>query len=416
MIFTNIDAVKNNKNVSYENLVEEHLNAMGYYTQNKETGEIKKVFSSDNKWGRNGEMLLLQNIFTENLKSVYDFCGGKRNKESYNFIIDLQNETLIDNIRFISAKSYYPTVMNYYVGSDFEEMFAENNAPVKSYTEVQNKGIYDFKFEPRFARYVRIEVIDSINTYYGDMLVIPVAFLGVFGYKGVYSDDFSKNIKNILKNTKTKPVTLLQPYLYKDRDGWSGANFKKTDDGDLKGIDLTEVGEGYYKTEAQKGSLINIGLTDDPSMVSFLRKGVNFAEYADVYFYIHSSVKGEISFQIVSVYDNYFNSYLTVREGWQRFNLRGIMSDGRYAGFSSDNPDNDFKRLAVYPWGKYDGEITVGSIIANRYVDWSALGMDLDATDGWSVDKWLETIEGLDLSNAQTDELDAYLGNFKNNK
>lgn len=416
MIFTNIDAVKNNKNVSYENLVEEHLSDMGYYTQNKETGEIKKVFSSDNKWGRNGEMLLLQNIFTENLKSVYDFCGGKRNKESYNFIIDLQNETLIDNIRFISAKSYYPTVMNYYVGSDFEEIFAESNAPVKSYTEVQDKGIYDFKFEPRFARYVRIEVIDNTNTYYGDMLVIPVAFLGVFGYKGVYSDDFSKNIKNILKNTKTKPITLLQPYLYKDRDGWSVANFKKTADGDLKGIDLTELGEGYYKTEAKKGSIIMINSTYDPNVIYDVKKGANFAEFADVYFYIHSSVQGSLAFQIVSVKGKYFESYLTTGAGWQKYNLRSIMSDGRYAGFSSDNPENDLHRLVVKPWGSYEGEITVGSIVANRYVDWSALGLDLDATDGWSVDKWLETIERLDLSNAQTDELDAYLVNFKNNK
>lgn len=408
----NKNIIFQNHSTHYKNLIFEDLSNLSFYTQNKRSYECNEVLASDNKWGRNPQLINIQNILTDNSNEVYDFCGGKRNKESYNFLIDLKNDCLIDNVRFISPKSYYPTVLNIYFSDVKEQIFDKAAVPVKEFKGVAENGDYNYSFEPKFVRYIRIEVLDNINTYFGEMLVIPIVFLGVFGYKNVYTDDFSKNIRNILANTKTKYLTLLQPYLYRKDDGsWVNSFYKQTEKLNSNEIPSECLGEGYIEADLKvRKNSVNIGLTNDPDMIFEIPKGVNFSEYTDISLYINSSVDGSLAFWMVPVNEDSFDTYLNISCGWQKICLKSIMPEHRFLSFSSDNSEHNFKRLQIVPAKKIiNGSITVGSIVARRFVDWKSKGLNLNETDNWSFDKWLDVISNLDLSDVHTNDLDLFL-------
>lgn len=406
-----------NQNTHYQNLIFDDLSNLSFYTQNKNSYEYEKVLASDNKWGRNSQLIAIQNILTDNLKEIYDFCGGKHNKESYNFLIDLKNDCLIDNVRFISPKSYYPTVLNIYFGNDKEQIFDKAAVPVKEFKGVAENGDYNYSFEPKFVRYIRIEVLDNINTYFGEMLVIPIAFLGVFGYNDIYTDDFSSNIRNILANTKTKYVSLLQPYFYRtDNGAWLDSLYKQTEQLNSNEIPSEYLGESYIEVDIKtRKNSVNIGLTNDLDMIFDLQKGVSFSGYTDISLCINSSIDGDLNFVMVPVSeDSWFDVNLNISCGWQKIYLRTIMPEQRFLSFSNDDSEQNFKRLQIVPAKKIiDGSIIVGSIVARRYVDWKSKGLDLNETKAWSFDKWVDVISNLDLSDVDTNELDLFLNSFR---
>lgn len=407
-----------NQNTHYKNLIFEDLSNLSFYTQNKQSYEYKQVLASDNKWGRVPRLINILNILTDNLNEVYDFCGGKHNKESYNFLIDLKNDCLIDNVRLISPKSYYPTVLNIYFGNDKEQVFDKTAVPVKEFKGVAEKGDYNYSFDPKFVRYIRIEILDNINTYFGEMLVIPISFLGVFGYKNVYTEDFSKNIRDILANTKTKYITLLQPYLYRTEDGtWVNSFNKQTEQLNFNEIPSECLGESYIEADFKiSRNSVNIGLTNNPDMIFKFQKGVNFSEYIDISLCINSPIDGALTLAVVPVdQDSYFDIPLNVSCGWQRFYLRSIMPENRFLLFSSDTLEQNFQRLQISPDKKkmIYGNIIVGSIVARRYVDWKSKGLDLDKTNNWSFDKWVDIIASLELSDVDTTELDLFLNSYR---
>ncbi len=406
-----------NQNTHYKNLIFDDLSNLSFYTQDKQSYEYKQVLASDNKWGRAPQLIHIRNILNDNLNEVYDFCGGKHNEESYNFLIDLKNDCLIDNVRFISPKSYYPTVLNIYFGNDKEQVFDKTAVPVKEFKGFEEKGDYNYSFEPKFVRYIRIEVLDNINTYFAEMLVIPISFLGVFGYKNVYTEDFSKNIRNILANTKTKKyVTLLQPYLYRTDDGtWVNSFNKQTEQLNFNEIPSECLGESYIEVDFKtRKNSVNIGLTNDPSMIFDIPTGVNFSKYIDISLYINSPIGGSLTFCMVPVNEDCLDTSLNISYGWQKILLRTIMPEKNFLSFSSDDLEQNFKRLQIVPAKKMlEGSIIVGSIVAKRYIDWKSKGLNLIGTDDWSFDRWLDTISNLDLSDVDTTELDLFLNSYK---
>ena len=134
-------------------------------------------------------------------------------------------------------------------------------------------------------------------------------------------------------------------------------------------INNINLGSGYSNITLKTGSIINIGFTDNPSLITEFRQGINPSDFEEIFFYIKSNNSGMFTFQNVSVCDQWFNSYFKLKaDVWQKINLKGLMSDAKFKEFSKNNPSNHLKRIAISALAGIEAKITVGSVVGRKIV------------------------------------------------
>lgn len=174
---------------------------------------------------------------------------------------------------------------------------------------------------------------------------------------GVFGSKFDTATDNDFK-------TLLQPFLFKKSDGWTNEYYSSATKREFNNINL---GSGYSNVTLKGGSIINIGLTDNPSLITEFRQGINPSDFEEIFFYIKSDKSGIFTFQNVSVCDQWFNSYFKLKADiWQKINLKGLMSDVKFEEFSKNNPSSHLKRIAISAPAGIEAEITVGSVVGKN--------------------------------------------------
>ncbi len=169
--------------LSYFNLAGANSVAFSTYLQDKSTYSVKPIGEDNNLWGVTQNWLSFSNICDFDTLSVYNLAGGKKNTESYNILFDIGYVTAVDTISFESGASerYFPTKMNFYIGTDSAEIFSESATPIKSFTSKSADGIYNCEFLPTNVSYVRIEILDNDLEYYGDQILTVISEITING-------------------------------------------------------------------------------------------------------------------------------------------------------------------------------------------------------------------------------------------
>lgn len=368
----------------YGNLIANDAKALEFYLQNKETNEITQVTGYENKW-RNKSHLP---IFAVNgiPTTVCDFVGGEKNRDSYNFLIDLRFSEPINKAVFTagSGKSFYPTKLNVYLADSKEEIFSKDIKPVTVFTAKNEDGVYSAEFEPTRVRFVRFEVEDTENDYFGGKLITVVKDIAVYGALNARQPSFGLDLFKKMKTTEVAPISVMRPYLYKSDSGWVNTEIKPVDDEILKEISREKIGDSYSKVIINNKNFINIGATDIPSEISTGDYLPDLRGYNKIYFFIKLSnsegfCSGKIKLQVVTREHKFHFVPITLEpDEWTKIELFGIFDIAE---------QGDLRRIAVFvDDGNIETEITVGSLQAVKTIDPSVWNVDINGVLGMTLE------------------------------
>ena len=195
--------------IEYDNLIADNKKSVRFFVQNKETAEITQVTGYENKWGHLSNTRVPSSVVSENLKDLCDFIGGEKHRDSYNFLIDLSFSEPINKAVFTAGagKSFYPTRLNVYLSDSEEEIFAKDARPTVVFTSRNDDGVYSAEFEPRRTRFVRFEVEDTENDYFGGKIITVVKQISVFGALNAAQETFGLDLQNKTCDHDLQPVS-----------------------------------------------------------------------------------------------------------------------------------------------------------------------------------------------------------------
>ncbi len=378
-------------NYSYGNFIAGNINDIYFYTQSKADGTFTAVDETHNKWGHSQNYLRINAITDGKENTVYDFAGGIRGKESYNFLIELECEELIEKIAFTCAdwEQIYPTRLNMYVGNSIEEIFSLDTAPVKEFTQKAADGKYIAELDGIRSQLVRIEVLDNGCDYYGDMLMIAVKDIGIYGDLNAPQATFGKELVRSLKRARNRPVTVMQPYLYKDTDGWTNEHWQSAKQYEKCEVDL---GEGFTCVDISSGRMINIGSEREPALISAQQDLPSLNSYEDLYFYLRLDGSGECGsgrLKLQFVTGDHSSALICITaepDKWVKINLRDFVNTKT---FLKGEYNRMLRRVAVSAAdGKINTKITVGSMLGISKVDWSKYGVDIKKAVNYTKEEW----------------------------
>lgn len=374
--------------VEYGNLIADNKKSVRFFVQNKETAEITQVTGYENKWGLLSDTRVPSSVVSENLKDLCDFIGGEKNRDSYNFLIDLSFSEPINKAVFTAgaSKSFYPTKLNVYLGCSEEEIFSKDAKPTVTFTSRNEDGVYSAEFEPTRARFVRFEVADTENNYFGGKIITVVSNLAVFGALNAPQPSFGLDLFKKMTKAPAIPVSVMAPYLYKNDDGQVISEYKATDDEILKEISREKIGDNYSKVNLTSKNIILVCVTDIPSERETCDDLPDLSSYDKVYFYIKLAnsegfSSGKIKLQVVTrTWKNYYVNFTIEPDKWTKIDVSGI--------FDTESEDC-LRRIAIFANdGNMNTEITVGSIQAVKTVDPNVWCVDINSV----VDMTPETV------------------------
>lgn len=363
----------------YGNLIAENKSMIKYYTRNLQTGYIIKCCEDDKKWGNTQECLFINSIVDGRNDTVYDFLGGLRNKISYNFVIQFHGTGVFDTIKFVSGGTsrYYPTKLNIYVANKFEDLF-NSVEPIKSYIKKTTDGVYEFKGKPIRAGFIRIEIIDNDNDYYDDMIISVVKHIGVYGAINSKEENYGSQLLKEVNNYLSKPETVMQPYLYRDKKGYHTDVYKLSSSGIPDGIQKQQIGTAYATCILNGYAFINLGTTNDQTLISEEKVLANINEYSDLYFYIKASSKGEFSdgtiyVELVSGGHTFIDIPVKLQpDQWIKVDIFSYLTENQIKNYKSDDFEKKLRRIAIKVMASdFNTEVIVGSLLGVKSIDWT---------------------------------------------
>ena len=272
----------NTQEFNYSNIIQEKSDNISYYLQDKTTYRYTQFSPRANcheiSWNPY-KTRPVKNMVDGNISTVTDLYNGVQNQKSINLLIDLEDLKAIDSITFAagSSEDYWPTKLNFYFSRSDTEMFAKTATPNKAFTSKTEDGKYVYNFLPQYARYVRIEVLESNPKYYQaeNMILTVISELRVDGlqikadngdYVASFKDPKTGVTVDILKNTNNdvyekvqgievteRAATLDERKFLADIDMSYGSNIY-----DIKLLDA----DGKYVDEVD-GRSVRIGLPVD---------------------------------------------------------------------------------------------------------------------------------------------------------
>lgn len=365
--------------IEYGNLIADNKKSVRFFVQNKETAEITQVTGYENKWGLTSDTRVPSSVVGENLKDLCDFIGGEKHRDSYNFLIDLSFSEPINKAVFTAgaSKSFYPTKLNVYLGCSEEEIFSKDAKPTVTFTSRNEDGVYSAEFEPTKARFVRFEVADTENDYFGGKIITVVSNIAVFGALNAAQETFGLDLQKKMLTAEEKPVSVMSPYLCKIGGAWVNTEYKATDDEISKEISRDKIGDNYLRIALDSKKILDMGVTNVPSLISTAEDLPDLSIYNKVYFYVKlansdSFGSGKIKIQVVSrAHKFYFVPFTLEPNKWTKIDVNGF--------FDTDAEDG-LRRFAIYADdGSMNTEIIVGSLQAVKTVDPGAWGVDINS-------------------------------------
>lgn len=365
--------------IEYDNLIADNKKSVRFFVQNKETAEITQVTGYENKWGHLSNTRVPSSVVSENLKDLCDFIGGEKHRDSYNFLIDLSFSEPINKAVFTAGagKSFYPTRLNVYLSDSEEEIFAKDARPTVVFTSRNDDGVYSAEFEPRRTRFVRFEVEDTENDYFGGKIITVVKQISVFGALNAAQETFGLDLQKKMLTAKEKPVSVMSPYLCKIGGAWVNTEYKATDDEILKEISRDKIGDNYLRITLDSKKILDMGVTNVPSLISTAEDLPDLSIYNKVYFYVKlansdSFGSGKIKIQVVSRdHKFYFVPFTLEPDKWTKIDI---------SGFFDIDAEDGLRRFAIYADdGSMNTEIIVGSLQAVKTVDPGAWGVDINS-------------------------------------
>lgn len=365
--------------IEYGNLIAGNKKAVGFYVQNKETGEITQVTGYENKWGVGTEQRLTSAIVGEATKAICDFIGGEKNRDSYNFLVDLSWPEPINKAVFTAGagKSFYPTKLNVYLGFSREEIFSKDAKPVSIFNARSEDGVYSATFEATRARFVRFEVEDTENNYFGGKIITVVKQISVFGALNAKQETFGLELQKKMLTAEEKPISVMSPYLCKIDGAWVNTEYKAAGDEILKEISRDKIGDNYLKVTLDSSKILDMGVTDVPSMISVAENLPDLSIYNKVYFYVKLADSadfgsGKIKIQFVSrAHKFYFVPFTLEPNKWTKIDV---------GEFFNLEAEDGLRRFAIYTDDQSTKtEITVGSLQAVKTVDPSVWCVDVNS-------------------------------------
>ena len=363
----------------YGNLIAGNKKAVKFYVQNKETAEITQVTGYENKWGVGKNSRIPMFVVNENPKAICDFIGGEKNRDSYNFLVDLSMSEPINKAVFAAGagKSFYPTRLNVYLSDSEEEIFAKDARPTVVFTSRNDDGVYSAEFEPRRTRFVRFEVEDTENDYFGGKIITVVSNIAVFGALNAAQETFGLDLQKKMLTAKEKPVSVMSPYLCKIGGAWVNTEYKATDSEILKEISRDKVGDNYLRIALNSQKILDMGVTNVPSLISTAEDLPDLSIYNKVYFYVKlansdSFGSGKIKIQVVSrAHKFYLVPFILEPDKWTKIDI---------SEFFDIVAEDGLRRFAIYADdGSMNTEIIVGSLQAVKTVDPGAWGVDINS-------------------------------------
>ena len=241
------------------------------------------------------------------LSTTYDLVGGSNDpakKLTYNIVFNLNERCSIDNIKFISGsnKEYFPTKVNYYVGSSLNSVLRNNATCVATFNSAPDDGVYNADFTPQNATFVRIEIAENTNQvmkWYGEQLVTVVADISISG--SAFIPELTVDTTSFNKTSVTKYSTVnnisqgLTPAVYLTRTNNSTTSSYVSGGGQVRskiesdvishwsngdiGQKGLEIKYPFYNTSAAAGTGYVNGYTPD---VDYDFANANIDTYADI--------------------------------------------------------------------------------------------------------------------------------------
>lgn len=363
--------------VKYGNLMTEGIKSLEFYLKNLKTSQITQVTGYENKWHNNSHLPIyaVNGIST----TFCDFIGGEKNKDSYNFLVDLEFSEPINKAVFIASggKSFFPTKLNVYLADSKEEIFSKDKKPIVIFDKKNEYGTYIAEFEPTRARFVRFEVVDTENNYYNGKLITVVKEISVYGALDAKQPTFGLELYKKMKTSEQAAESLMKPYLYKNSNGSIITVNRSVDDEILKEISHKKIGDSYSKVNLNSRSFINIGNTDVTTEISTSENLPELTDYSKIYFYIkaedtESFGSGKFKLQIVnSVHKAYFVPIILEANKWTRIDLGGIFDITKYG---------QLRRIAIFvDDGNINTSVTVGSLQGIKAVDSNVWKTNIDS-------------------------------------
>lgn len=362
----------------YGNLIAGNKKAVKFYVQNKETAEITQVTGYENKWGLGTSSRVTSAIVNDNPSLICDFIGGEKNRDSYNFLVDLDFSEPINKTVFTACadESFYPTLLNVYLSDSREEIFSKDAKPFITFESTNDDGVYSAEFEPRRTRFVRFEVVDTESNYFGGKIITVVKQIEVFGALNAAQETFGLDLRKKMLTAEEKPISVMSPYLCKIGGEWVNTEYKPTDDEILKNISREDIGDNYMKVMFNSDIILDMGVTNEPSLKDTAKILPDLSIYNKVYFYIklansESFGSGEIKLQVISRCRNYYFLPFTLEaDKWVRVDVGGICDL-----YSEDG----LRRIAFFAGKDMNTEVILGSMQAIKTVDPSVWCVDIDS-------------------------------------
>lgn len=227
---TEIEALGlSNQSRSYYNLALSNENNIGVYYQNKESYRTTFAPNSTKRWAGGIDNYFEYGYIADgDYDTHYDFLGGKNNIESINLVIDLEKLIAIDRISILAGSNYkyWPSKLNFYADDDQKAIFAEDSKPIKSFTELSDDGNYEYTFASKLARFVRIEILETHNPYYRDMIMAVISEIAVNGI-GVSSNTAGDSVYSYHDSASGITLDVLTKYENDLYEKIQGISFNK---------------------------------------------------------------------------------------------------------------------------------------------------------------------------------------------
>lgn len=384
--------------------------------KNIESGTVTDAKTDDNRYGSNQNTLKIDNITDGVDDTVYDFMIGYANDTSFNLIIDLKQAYTIDRIALKSGsdKNYYPTKMNFYLGSTKESVTKDNPTPVKTYNAKTEDGIYEAEFSPVVGQYICIEIIDNDCTYYtfyedgaevgNQYLLTVVDEISVYGSKfntisiNEGYDQYISEIREAWGNVRHKPEVLLDTFWTKNStDNWSSC---VTDYGVSTDIYIDGVKEtvNTHKFEGIGPYIIHIPEETDASgnlkHSGFQNSDTNIilTDYEEIYYYAKYNYSNTVTVQEVDTGSHPINDYINVSKGWKKYNIdiNKLLAVNDTTG-----------KLGRLQMDTATG-LSVSTVMGVKKMDYaSEFGTDVSdnlSNNNWSIAQWIVAAAGIDFS------------------